>query len=134
MTFIVIHDFVMPQTRNIKLLHGLCKHLLLVMTIYLRINYYFVLLFWGLGLLICSRLSFYVNVFKNVFFLCKCFQKCFLSLLNFFFQAFDLLYCSCLSSSENFFKRPWVLYFFLSSWCYFSALVFYLQIREKIME
>ena len=86
MTFIVIHDFVMPQTRNIKLLHGLCKHLLLVMTIYLRINYYFVLLFWGLGLLICSRLSFYVNVFKNVFFLCKCFQNCFLSLLNFFFR------------------------------------------------
>ena len=46
MTFMVIHDFVMPQTCNTKLLHGLCRYLLLLKS-YLAINDYFVFLFRG---------------------------------------------------------------------------------------
>ena len=46
MTFIVIHDFVMPQTCNTKLLHMLCRYLLLLKA-YLAINDYFVFLFRG---------------------------------------------------------------------------------------
>ena len=42
----VIHDFVMPQTCNTKLLHGLCRYLLLLKS-YLAINDYFVFLFRG---------------------------------------------------------------------------------------
>ena len=56
MIFMVIHDLTMPQTCNIKLLHGLCKHLLLLMKddiLSSIIN------------LVCSCLSSSVNVFSR---------------------------------------------------------------------
>ena len=62
MTFMVIFDFVEPQTCNSKLLCGLCRYLLMLKA-YLAINYYFVLLFRGFGLLICSCLSSFVDIF-----------------------------------------------------------------------
>ena len=62
MTFMVIHDFVEPQTSNSKLLCGLCRYLLMLKA-YLAINYYFVLLFRGFGHLICSCLSSFVDIF-----------------------------------------------------------------------
>ena len=43
--FMVVHDFLMPQIRNSKLLHELCKHLLRLMTRYLVISYWFVFFF-----------------------------------------------------------------------------------------
>ena len=54
--FMVIHDLTMPQTCNIKLLHGLCKHLLLLMKGDILSS---------ITNLVCSCFSSSVNVFSR---------------------------------------------------------------------